>query len=396
MRAVIRDLRDLLISLPFTVALLALSIVLVLAATLDQVNIGIWAVQQKYFHTFAVFLPVGNLSLAVFPGGYLLGGLLLLNLIGSHIYRFKFSWKKSGILLIHAGLILLLLGEFFTSLWQKEFFLRLDEGETKNYAESYRQVEVVITDTSSSDYDSVFAIPERALVTKRPQQHPELPFRVVPRTYLPNAELRMRDPRHPSHGVEEMSADAGFGSQLLATALPVTHRPKERNLPAAAVELVGAEGSLGSWLVSPLLQEPQSFEYAGRTWTIAMRFARQYQPFSLTLLKFTHDRYPGTNIPKNFSSRLRLTSPESQDDREVLVYMNNPLRHGGLTFYQSGFDNSDTTTILQVVRNPSWQMPYLACTMMSLGLAMQFCLHLTRFVRGRGRRPAPSLYPASP
>ena len=55
MRAVIRDIRDFLISLPLTVALLALGIVLVLAATLDQVNIGIWAVQQKYFHTFAVF-----------------------------------------------------------------------------------------------------------------------------------------------------------------------------------------------------------------------------------------------------------------------------------------------------------------------------------------------------
>ena len=37
-----------------------------------------------------------------------------------------------------------------------------------------------------------------------------------------------------------------------------------------------------------------------------MRFQRRYLPFSLTLIKFSHDIYPGTDIPKNFSSRVRL------------------------------------------------------------------------------------------
>lgn len=386
MRAVIRDLRDFLISLPLTVALLALGIVLVLAATLDQVNIGIWAVQQKYFHTFAVFTDVGNLRLAVFPGGYLIGGLLLINLIGSHIYKFKFAWRKTGIQLTHAGLILLLLGELFSGLWQDEYHLRLDEGQTRNYAESYRAVELVVTDVTNADYDEVFAIPEGSLARLDAVQHPLLPFRVIPRAYLPNSEIRRRE-ASSSHAESNLSANTGFGSQLLAIAQPITYNQKERNIPSAGVELAGAEGPIGTWLVSPYLQEPQRFEHAGRTWTVAMRFARNYQPFSLTLLKFTHDRYPGTSIPKNFSSQLRLTTPDGQDDREVLVYMNNPLRYGGLTFYQSGFDNDDRTTVLQVVRNPSWLLPYIACTLMSLGLAIQFCIHLGGFIR---RRPRPA------
>jgi hypothetical protein len=385
MRAVIRDLRDFLISLPLTVALLALSIVLVLAATLDQVNIGIWAVQQKYFHTFAVFTEVGNLRLAVFPGGYLIGGLLLINLIGSHIFRFKFGWRKLGIQLTHAGLILLLLGELFSGLWQDEYHLRLDEGQTRNYAESYRAVELVVTDITNAGHDEVFAIPERSLARLDAVQHPLLPFRVVPRAYLPNSEIRRRE-GGSGHAGSNLSADTGFGSQLLAIAQPITYNQKERNIPSAGVELIGAEGSIGTWLVSPYLQEPQRFEHAGRTWTVAMRFARNYQPFSLTLLKFTHDRYPGTNIPKNFSSQLQLTTPDGRDDREVLVYMNNPLRYGGLTFYQSGFDNDDRTTVLQVVRNPSWLLPYIACTLMSLGLALQFCIHLAGFISRRPRR----------
>ena len=98
---------------------------------------------------------------------------------------------------------------------------------------------------------------------------------------------------------------------------------------------------------------------------------------------FSHDKYAGTDIPKNFSSRLRLTTPDGRDDREVLIYMNNPLRYAGLTFYQASFDNNDRTTILQVVRNPSWLIPYIACAVMTLGLVWQFGIHLVGFVGKR-------------
>ena len=55
----------------------------------------------------------------------------------------------------------------------------------------------------------------------------------------------------------------------------------------------------------------------------------------------------------------------------------------GLTFYQAGFDNNDRTTILQVVRNPSWLLPYIACILMGLGLTVQFGIHLFAFVSKR-------------
>ena len=55
---------------------------------------------------------------------------------------------------------------------------------------------------------------------------------------------------------------------------------------------------------------PQEFRHENRTWQIALRVRRIYQPFSLTLLKFSHDRYAGTEIPKNFSSHVRLTTPD--------------------------------------------------------------------------------------
>src|SRR5690606_36535296 len=65
------------------------------------------------------------------------------------------------------------------------------------------------------------------------------------------------------------------------------------------------------------------------------------------------------------------------------IFMNNPLRYAGLTFYQAGFENNDTTSILQIIRNPSWLLPYIACVVMTLGLLIQFGLHLFAFISKR-------------
>jgi len=380
MLTLLRDLRDALISLKLTVVLIALSIVLILAATLDQVNIGVWAVQEKYFHAFAVFLPVGKISLAVFPGGYSIGGFLLINLIGAHLYRFKLTARKSGIHLVHSGLILLLVGELLSGIFQDEYQMRLDEGQTKNFSESYRNVELAIIETTNPKFDDVIAVPERMLARKETVQNPRLPFRVMIKSYLPNSMLQMRV---SAANAKPSPATSGIGAQIIATAQPLTYKQDERNLPSAFIELTGPDGPIGTWLVSTQLTEPQRFDYGGRSWKIVLRFARHYQPFSLTLLKFSHDRYAGTEIPKNFSSRIRLNSSDGHDDREVLISMNNPLRFDGLTFYQAGFENNDRTSILQVVRNPSWLMPYIACSVMALGLAIQFGIHLFGFIRKR-------------
>ena len=55
-----------------------------------------------------------------------------------------------------------------------------------------------------------------------------------------------------------------------------------------------------------LLETPQTFTCAGRSFQLAMRPVRYYVPYSLQLLKFSFDKYQGTEIPKNFSSRVRL------------------------------------------------------------------------------------------
>jgi hypothetical protein len=72
--------------------------------------------------------------------------------------------------------------------------------------------------------------------------------------------------------------------------------------------------------------------------------------------------------------------------------MNNPLRYRGETFYQASFEPGDRGTILQVVRNPASLAPYIACSLVALGLVVQFAIHLFGFAKKQGRQ----LQPATP
>ena len=382
MNTVMRLLRDFFVSLQLTVVLLILSLVLVFVATLDQVNLGIWAVQEKYFRSLFVMwtAPGTGLALPIFPGGYLIGGLLLINLVFAHIYRFQLTWKKLGIQLAHAGIILLLIGELLTGLLQQDSYLRLDTGETKSFSESQRGMELAVLDQTNPAYDEVVAVPESVLAEKGLIQHPKLPFKVRIQGYYPNATMQRRE---QAPGAAPTMATTGIGTQIALVPLPITYKTDERNMPAVYAEVLGTEGSLGIWLLSPALGMPQTFSYQNRNFQLTLRSVRYYKPFTVQLLKFTHDKYPGTEIPKNFASRVRVKSDDKQTDREVLIFMNNPLRYGGYTFYQAGYENNDQTSILQVVRNPGWLIPYVSCIMMGLGLCIQFGFHLTGFIRKR-------------
>ncbi|HEU5079982.1 MAG TPA: cytochrome c biogenesis protein ResB [Opitutaceae bacterium] len=371
------------VSLKLTVVLLALSAILVFAATLDQTHLGIWGIQEKWFRSLVVLQDFKGVPVPIFPGGYFIGTLLLINLIAAHIYRFTFNWKKSGIFITHLGLIILLVGELLTNLWQQDFQMRLTEGESKNYSESPRKNELAVIDTTDPEYDHVVAIPEALLRPGKSLQTPKLPFRLVVRDYFPNASLQMRSqvPNAPAS-----LATTGIGPQVAVTPLPMTYKENETNVPAAYVELIGPQGSINTWLFSTALTD-QTFQFEGKTYRFVLRPERFYTKFTVSLLKFSHDRFAGTEIDKNFSSRVRLQTDDGSTDREVLIYMNNPLRFQGLTFYQAGYDG-DKTTFLQVVKNPSWLLPYVACAMIFAGLVIQFGLSLVGFAKKRSNQLA--------
>ena len=202
-----------------------------------------------------------RLALPVFPGGYLIGGLLLLNLISAHAYRFRLEWKKSGIWLAHFGLILLLLGELFTGLWQREGMMRLDAGATKNYCESSLKTELAVIDTTNPKFDDVVAIPRAALEktgdapASQAALHASGPCSIIP---TPRCRCAARCPTPRPRRPTRVSARSSSPSRSR-----ITYKQDEQNTPTAFVELAGPEGRIGTWLVSTLLTEPQSFTLPG-------------------------------------------------------------------------------------------------------------------------------------
>lgn len=417
-------------SLKLTVVCLAAALILVFAGTLAQKDIGLYRAQAEIFrslviywspldsssqlvspeslekspfvirHLFGAFQAGWNVvhaagrglqtmlqsvlgpnaEIPIFPGGYLIGTILLINLIAAHYKRFRFSSNKAGILLIHFGLIILLLGQFSTEMFQVESYMRLTEGETKNYSESHRKSELAVIDTTDPEVNHVVAVPGSQLARRHEIKNPELPFTIHVKEYYSNSDVENRKPDDPP-----IPVNRGIGQQLSLTPRPPTIQMDRRNLPSAILEIITPQGeSLGIWLVSTWLQRPQSFEFDGRTYDLVMRFTRYYKPFSITLLDFRHDKYRGTDKPKNFSSEIRLRNVNTGEDQKHLIYMNHPLRYGGETYYQASFDPDDPrVTVLQVVRNPSWLIPYVSCTIIGIGLLLQFSIHLVKFIRKR-------------
>ncbi len=406
-------------SLRLTVILLAFAIILVFIGTLAQVDEGLYNAQARYFRQWIIFgvEAFGWRIPLLLPGGYLIGTLLLLNLVAAHLYRFQFSIKKLGIQIVHAGVILLLVGQLATDMLAHESQMHFTEGESKSYAESARSNELAFTTESATGDDEVITIPGRFLANGSEIQDGNLPFVIRVKSYWENSEASFRAPMMKN---DPPLTTNGVGANFNFQPAEETKDMNEKNVPTALIEIVGAAGSLGQWVVSGWtsddemvsaltqnyqqelgaemarkitaeLTQPQVIDVAGKKFTLALRPQRVYFPFSLRLLKATHTIYEGTDIPKDFRSRVQLRNATTGEDREVEISMNHPLRYAGLTFYQYQMDAGQAaqmagrtpTSVLQVVHNPGWLTPYIGCGMVAAGLIIQFMFHLVGFLSKR-------------
>ncbi len=379
------QIRDALTSLKLTIACLALLMILVVACTIAQVRLGTLGAVNLYMRSWFYWMQLGRLSIPIFPGGALVGIVLMLNLVAAQLRRLELSWRKAGIWIVHAGLILLFVGEFITGGFQVDARLVFEEGQTTNYVEVPRETELAIVDATDPGFDDVYGVSERALARAGTVPVPGTPLSLRVKAYHRNAQLAPAARGDAGAGVTQ-----GAGVGLAFRPLPPVTGDDEADLSVAVVEVLAAGRSVGTWLASNAIEQPQQFTANGRNYSLALRPRREYLPYTLTLEKFRHDVYPGTDIPKNFSSLVHLQNPARGEDRNVLIYMNQPLRYDGKAFYQASFGKGDTLSVLQVVRNPGWLIPYVSCVLVTLGLLIHFAISLRRGLRLAGTAPKPS------
>jgi len=392
-------------SLRLTVALFAMAMVLIFAGTLAQATQGVWTVVDSYFRSplawidVQLFVPRSLVTIPgafPFPGGLAIAGLMMFNLLAAHAIRFKMTRRRTGILLLHAGVIVLLTGEFVTAYFADEGLMHIDEGSSSSYVEDIREAELAFIDSSAPGVDNVVAVPESMLrvaaATGSPLVHKSLPVALRVIEWMPNASI--------GSGPSPHSDATGLALRASAQSEPVVRGVDggEVDAPAAYIELSKDNRSLGVWMVSVNVSRAQLVTLPGSPpLQLSLRFRRTYKPYSLHLIDFRHDRFTGTQVARNFASHVRLHDPSRRTDRKVIISMNEPLRYAGETFYQASFKPDNSGTVLQVVRNPGWLIPYIACIMVGGGLLLHFLTKLADFLGRPVRLPKPdTLIPLKP
>ncbi|CAN5560185.1 cytochrome c biogenesis protein CcsA [soil metagenome] len=395
-------------SLQFTVVLFALSLGLVFFGTVAQIDNGIWTVVDGYFWSWVVMIPlelfakVGHVFFYVpkdvhlggkfpFPAGKFLALALCVNIVAAHLLRFKFTWKRSGIMILHSGLLLLLAGEVITREASLEQRMIIDEGGSANYASDLRNSELVFGKTLPNGEIEYVGIPQSRLIKGTVISDPALPVDVYVREFFKNADLKRLDKTAEKPAI----VTSGIGSvwEVVSEKEVSGVDPNAKfDIPAGYVELrkKGTTESLGVYLISTqfgLMNATDDVTIDGTKYEMTLRPARYYKQYRVELIKFSFDRYIGTNKPKNYSSQIRLIDPEKKIDEEILISMNNPLRHRGEAIFQAGFDDAtEKTTFLQVVNNPGWVLPYLSCIIVSLGMFIHFGITLFGFLKKQKAR----------
>lgn len=374
-------------SLKLSVVVLTLFLIIVFVGTLAQVDLGIYYAQKKYFQSFFVFYDLGVIRYPILPGGYLLGWLFSINLVAAMLVKFKWTKRNLGLLITHIGLLALVIGSGVAGAITTESQMAIEEGKTSFYSQHLRYSELAISETSHKDHDVVTVIPDTILSKESRLQDNPLPFDVNVIRYYPNAQLAMQ-PFSILYPTPEITRD--IGEKMYIKPLPVFVRDDLRNNTTVIVELFekGTTTSLGTWLFSLDLVSAQIVRVNGKDYELNLRPRRYYNDYSITLNDFSHDKYPGTEIPKNFSSAVTLKNDITGENRDTLIYMNHPLRIDGKTYYQASFASNNTISIFQVVDNPIWQLPYFACLLITFGMTLLFVTHLFTFLNRRKEQHA--------
>jgi ABC-type transport system involved in cytochrome c biogenesis permease subunit len=599
-------------SLKLTVTLFGFSIFLILAGTLAQVELDIWDVVSDYFRCwfawvpvrtfhplFAPYLDLSGISTGVgmwFPGGYLIGTLMALNLATAHSLRFKIqakgprltgglvvaaigvvaTWlviesghgsnsvqaatigwdtlwrllqvlvvslllvtkwgiyskwsenrteslslcgvyvglviagyfllfnprealiddsgmrilwqlvkgcgasvimlagcimlfrKRAGVVLLHAGVGLMMLNEVVVDTSHVETQMRINEGESVNYADDIREFELVFVNRAREDQNEEIIIPKSMIVAAGRPDTPsgpelsddEMPFDVEIVQFMQNSnpverrQLQIEIAStlgvppfqvNTADDLADLTSDESKVKQVyddlektLGTPLstdvrkklvsiddvinyafeewnPATTGPGETmivsevragagtdsggavDLTAAYVRVTekGTGKELGTFLTGVFFElvkrsewTPNRVKVGDETWDVYLRFKRYYKSYTVELQDVSKTDYVGTSTPRDYRSVVQITDPETGDDFEQHIWMNNPLRYAGETFYQQNYGPPDSvtgkeSTTLAVVSNTGWLIPYVSCMIVATGMLAHFWIVMMRFLRRR-------------
>jgi hypothetical protein len=384
-RSAIRRVYDILAGFHLATATLLLLLVLTWLATLEQIDAGLYPTLTKYFSWKSPYLIPelnGKTVPIILPGGYYVSALLLVNMTLGGIIRIRKGWRQAGNLISHFGIIFMLLGGGVAHHFSERGNMAIYEGETSDVAEDYHEYVVEVAEAKEGGAEEIHVIRGRfleGLKAGKPREFrfPDVPFSLEISGYLGNCQPESKLINAPRN--RELVADGYYLREM------DSYVETERNVAGCYARVVKADGSKSDPFILWGGQfHPFTVNVDGKNFTIDMRKRLWPMPFEVKLDKFTADFHPGTLRPAKFISDVRRV--ENNGESKVTISMNEPLRHGGLTFFQTSYGpqqpggglipGAEIYSVFEIVRNPADHWPEYSLYVVAFGMLVTFLTKL--------------------
>jgi hypothetical protein len=362
-----------------TVICLSLLVIVVIWGTVYQVDHGLYQAQQKFFHSWFVFL----FGFIPFPAIVLLFWILFFNVLASLLFRIPFRLANIGNIITHLGILIFFVGGFFTFYYSQESSLSLREGDSSRFSISGMSWELAVWEEGRGNR-RIYAVDSDR-------------FRPGDAVDFETLGLRIRIESYYRNCAAYSKTDAGDESAAI-NASGIHHLKVEKEAKEPSENMAGMLFSAeftGGKNIPVLLYGGDRQETAihpdGKNIFFSLRKKRFPLPFSLKLIDFRRQFYPGSEIARSYESEVELAVGNLH--RNIIISMNKPLRYKDFTLYQSSYyiaPDGTEFTFLAVVRNAGRLLPYISSIIIFLGLCIHFLamLFLNR-KKARKNRPKP-------
>jgi len=347
-------------------------LLLVFFGTLYQADHGLYEAQRIFFG-YIIWVK----GVVPFPGSSMVLWVLSVQLAVFMALQLPLVWKKFGLWVVHGGLLLLLVGGFITQMMAVESHLTLAEGQTGQTTTSYDRWELVAF-TSQGDTNTVTAFVDDDLKPGALLRLDQYKSTLKVKTYYGNA------------AAYTSMATGGVMPYLNASRIAsMEPRKPEKEAPQNAPGVIATLHTEGQEdrdiLLYGLERNPLALTLGGERVFLQLRRRNYPLDFSITLKDFIRTLHPGTETPKSFESYATLN--HHGGSRDIKIWMNNPLRYEGYTFFQASFsiDNSGEHSTFAVVTNPGRLLPYISSLMVFGGMLLHFVLHFLGYVKRTAR-----------
>ncbi|HMP75678.1 MAG TPA: cytochrome c biogenesis protein ResB [Kiritimatiellia bacterium] len=363
-------------SADITVYGLAFLMVLTFWGTLYQVEHGLYLAKDKFFDSWIVMIG----GFIPFPGTQLVLAVLTINLL-IYLGRVVFQQRiPIGLLLIHLGLLMMLLGGAVTHHYGTESQLTLQEGETGSASASYGHWELAVW-SQEGPVREVMAYRADHLRPGDVRRFDDAGLTITVEEYHRNARAFQSTAPQTNPAV----------SRLGVTSLRPTRLAKEpgENIAGALLTIAPDGGEPVRAILFGEDETPRTFNHNGVDYHVALRREREPLPFVVSLIDFRREMHPGTEMARHFSSLVSVNADGVE--RELVISMNKPLRDRGYTLYQASYrEEPDGTqwSTFAVTHNYGRLIPYVSTGIIVLGLSWHFVAMMIK--RARRTREVPA------